>query len=753
MKRSGLFLLTLVLALPAFADKGRDQSYFTYDDGGTILKQGDDGREVDVRVNLPVYPGDGITTARRGRAEIRLSDGNVIALDHDTSIHVKSILDSYDSDDTQTIIELRYGHVAVQRTGSGQDFVRLDTSSASYVAYDQAIYAVEADGRGKDRVLVFDGSVEVRTPQKTMRIRSGEEARVDDQGLYGLVSLPRGSGDDFERWFTSRTERYDKAGRYVDSSIAYSESDLADYGSWVYVNSVSGWCWRPHVAAGWRPYYNGYWHHGPNDCLVWVSYEPWGWAPYHYGRWAYDGGFGWVWLPGSSYAPAWVYWMYGPSYIGWAPMGWYDCYAPYYGWAYRPYARARFEIGFGFYGRVRVGDIDLRPWTFVAPDHIVSTRVDQAALTADAVRDRLRRGAGGEFATIGSGPARFSHADLRDPAAAVGNIIRRGIGSGTGKEGSGSAVDMTPFFRRDPEISTAVRDRIVRHPAVSTPPPTSAGGGSIGRGSVSGVPGPGTPGTLEGRVNRGDGGAPRGDNPLGNVPAGTLHRGDNPGTGSTSGTGTVDRSGRDSLRQPPGVTPSTDRGNWRDHIERERPSTPPATTVQPPPSTSADRPSGEAWRGRAVNRGGGDSGNTSGNTSGSTSGSSGSGQGSRSGDTSRGTPDKGSDIPRRIIDRIGGARIYGDDGSSGRSHTGDSGSGRSQGDSGSSGRGHEGSGGSGRSSSGSSSSGSGSSTPRSSSPPPSSAPSHSSPPPSSPPSSSSHSSGESHSGGGSGKKN
>src|SRR5260221_434105 len=482
MKRSVLFLLPLVLALPALAEKGRDQSYFTYDDGGTILKQGDDGREVDVRVNLPVYPGDDITTARRGRAEIRLSDGNVLALDHDTSIHVKSILDSYDSDDTQTVIELRYGHVAVQRSNSGQDFVRLDSTSASYVAYDQAVYSVEADGRGKDRVLVFDGSVEVRTPQKTLRIRSGEEARVDDQGLYGLVSLPRGSGADFERWFVHRSERYDTAARYVDPSIGYSESDLADYGSWVYVNTVSGWCWRPHVAAGWRPYYNGYWHHGPGGCLVWVSYEPWGWAPYHYGRWAYDPGFGWVWLPGASYAPAWVYWMYGPSYVGWAPMGWYDCYRPYYDWAYRPYARARFELGWGFYGRVRVGDIDLRPWTFVSPDHIVSTRVDQAALTADAVRDRLRRGAGGEFATIGSGPARFTRADLRDPAAAVGNIIRRGIGSGTGKEGSGSAVDMTPFFRRDPEGSTTVRDRVVRsRPAVVTPPPTSAGGGSIGR--------------------------------------------------------------------------------------------------------------------------------------------------------------------------------------------------------------------------------------------------------------------------------
>src|SRR5258707_1752998 len=191
MKRSTLFLLTVLtsaLAIPALAawEHGNDQSYFTYDDGETVLKQGDDGREVDVRVNLPVYPGDDVTTSRRGRSEIRLSDGNVLALDRDTSIHVKSILDSYDGDNTQTVIELRYGHVAVQRTDNGQDFVRLDSHSASYVANDEAIYAVEGDSRGKDRVLVFEGSVEVRTPQKTVRIRSGEEAHVDDQGMYGL---------------------------------------------------------------------------------------------------------------------------------------------------------------------------------------------------------------------------------------------------------------------------------------------------------------------------------------------------------------------------------------------------------------------------------------------------------------------------------------------------------------------------------------------------------------------------------------
>src|SRR5207253_5554393 len=194
--------------------------------------------------------------------------------------------------------------------------------------------------------------------------------------------------------------------------------------------------------------------------LTWVSYEPWGWVPYHYGRWALDPGYGWVWLPGTGYAPAWVYWMYGPSSIGWAPMGYYDCYRPYYNWAYRPYARA--SIGFGFFGRVNVTDIDLRPWTFVDANTVVNTRVDGASVTADIIRNRLARDAGG-FATISSNPARFTRSDLRDPAAAVNTIARRGIGSGTGKEGSGSPADVTPFFRRDPELSQTVRDRVARN--------------------------------------------------------------------------------------------------------------------------------------------------------------------------------------------------------------------------------------------------------------------------------------------------
>ena len=292
MKKAFLLILTLVLATFASAEE-RHQSYISYDDGGTVVKSGEDGREIDAHRNLPVYPGDEIITARRGRAELRLSDGNILGIDRTTALRLRSILDSYEGDANETVAELRYGKVAIHRTDLGREHVRLDTDNASYVAEHEGLYSVETDSRGRDRVTVFDGAVEVRTPTRTTRLRSGESATIDQGGVFDLIGDQRESADDFERWFLKRAERFGSFNsRYVDRRLGYWTDDLDDYGSWVMVSGI-GWSWRPIVSAGWRPYYHGYWSHR-GGCLTWVSYDPWGWGPYHYGRWAFDPGFGWV---------------------------------------------------------------------------------------------------------------------------------------------------------------------------------------------------------------------------------------------------------------------------------------------------------------------------------------------------------------------------------------------------------------------------------------------------------------------------
>ena len=96
------------------------------------------------------------------------------------------------------------------------------------------------------------------------------------------------------------------------------QDGLSPYGEWVRTPGY-GTAWRPRVAVGWRPYYYGRWE-WTNEGWLWVSEEPFGWATYHYGRWAYDGGYGWIRVPGYQWAPAWVSWRYGGDVVGWAPL-------------------------------------------------------------------------------------------------------------------------------------------------------------------------------------------------------------------------------------------------------------------------------------------------------------------------------------------------------------------------------------------------------------------------------------------------
>jgi hypothetical protein len=94
---------------------------------------------------------------------------------------------------------------------------------------------------------------------------------------------------------------------------------LSPYGEWIELPPY-GWVWSPYdLAPDWRPYTVGRWV-WTDWGWTWVSFEPWGWATYHYGRWYFDPWYGWVWVPGTEWAPAWVAWRYGGGWIGWSPL-------------------------------------------------------------------------------------------------------------------------------------------------------------------------------------------------------------------------------------------------------------------------------------------------------------------------------------------------------------------------------------------------------------------------------------------------
>jgi hypothetical protein len=106
-------------------------------------------------------------------------------------------------------------------------------------------------------------------------------------------------------------------GGYVSDQEFYDELD--PYGTWV-DDPQYGNVWIPDADDNFRPYATrGHWvvtDYGN----TWVSDYPWGWATFHYGRWRYDDYYGWEWIPGHEWAPAWVSWRHGGGYYGWAPL-------------------------------------------------------------------------------------------------------------------------------------------------------------------------------------------------------------------------------------------------------------------------------------------------------------------------------------------------------------------------------------------------------------------------------------------------
>lgn len=95
---------------------------------------------------------------------------------------------------------------------------------------------------------------------------------------------------------------------------------LASDGAWITLDNY-GRCWHPtQVSQDWRPYCNGEWV-WTDSGWYWQSDEPWAWACYHYGSWVDNSTYGWCWVPGVDWAPAWVVWRTGGGHIGWAPCG------------------------------------------------------------------------------------------------------------------------------------------------------------------------------------------------------------------------------------------------------------------------------------------------------------------------------------------------------------------------------------------------------------------------------------------------
>jgi hypothetical protein len=339
-----LGLLCLAPASAAFAQGDRDTRYGHYrvvEGSADVLRDGETREEAEE--NMPLVTGDRLWTGATSRVEVVLPDGTLVRVGGNTEVTFDELARSGDGTAGGTLLYLDSGevHVVTDETAGVAEYPRLDTPAATVYLEGAGSYRIEAAG-GTTGVVVRRGFAELVTRRGTTRVGDGQEAWVD--GSERPAVQVAGAQSALERWGSVLEGEYRRAAvdRDVDRSLGYSASRMNGHGNWVQVDSRRAW--RPRVAADWSPYRHGRWQYTPSG-LTWVSYEPWGWVPYHYGSWDHVPNWGWVWYPGRAYAPAWVYWYWGPSQVGWCPIGYY----------YRLYGSRGYGYGHDWHGGFRFG--------------------------------------------------------------------------------------------------------------------------------------------------------------------------------------------------------------------------------------------------------------------------------------------------------------------------------------------------------------------------------------------------------------
>jgi hypothetical protein len=107
--------------------------------------------------------------------------------------------------------------------------------------------------------------------------------------------------------------------QYLPSDLRPYSSELDQNGAWQY-EAPYGYVWYPTVTPDWHPYFYGYWQSVPVYGWTWIGYDRWSWPTHHYGRWGFAHN-RWFWVPGRTFAAAWVSWGTAPGYVSWCPLG------------------------------------------------------------------------------------------------------------------------------------------------------------------------------------------------------------------------------------------------------------------------------------------------------------------------------------------------------------------------------------------------------------------------------------------------
>jgi hypothetical protein len=523
--------------------------YLRLVEGSATVTQASTGSTAAAEVNQPILAGDQISVRPRGRIEIVLADHNVLRLDGDTRVRFSRLANSGDRQDPSTEVRLEEGNLQliVAADSVGRELPTVLTPNASVYIQAFGTYRITAERGDYTSLVVRRGTAEVVSDNSDNTVHADEEAFVDSQRRAGIEVRQAGGFDALERWARQLDDETRVAqSSYVDPSLGYEAAPLERYGHWINVDNQQ--YWQPNNEdSGWSPYEQGHWDYTPSG-QFWVSSEPWGWVPYHYGSWDYLPSYGWAWQPGYAFAPAWVYWYWGPRYVGWCPIGFYT---GFYGGAFASFR-------FGHYGWAG-GDWDgFRHWHFCDVGHFYHRDWNRWGWgeRRGFPHDRLDRG------LITTDARGITPAVIRgNPGNAMRVLAQRPAAGGRTANG---LPDVTPFVHRQvslpPTVAHAVTTPGVAAHLAGTPlAPRTLGQrpAAVARGNLPSGP--------AGRFNGSDANGLRGFNGTNGRPAPARPRVDPQGGGGNGALGSL---GSNNARGWNGSTsgrpaPATPQGTFR----------------------------------------------------------------------------------------------------------------------------------------------------------------------------------------------
>ena len=177
-------------------------------------------------------------------------------------------------------------------------------------------------GLDASQLAVLEGQARLTSAAIELDVPEGKMLRVElaPSGRFHL--LPEISQLESDTWSVTRDKLLaGDSSRNRLPGLRYGVRDLDANGEWI-DTAEFGLAWKPKTAEGWAPFREGKWQWYDGLGFTWIGGESWGWLPYHYGRWMLQPSQGWIWAPGvrQIFMPGDVYWLRGPSLVGWGPL-------------------------------------------------------------------------------------------------------------------------------------------------------------------------------------------------------------------------------------------------------------------------------------------------------------------------------------------------------------------------------------------------------------------------------------------------